>query len=137
MTDTTQSNGAAYSANRSLPPEKQMAQPNRRNVGGATAVVPAPAVAPRAAGNAPAAVVSEGSLIGRFVALLTPVLAILAGLLADWVARLIPGAHLDTTQVTTFMVTAATAVAGADWKWLQGWQQHEQLVANGNATPVV
>jgi hypothetical protein len=80
--------------------------------------------------------VSEGSWLGRGVALFTPVFAVAAGWLAGVVAQWVPGAHLDETQVTSFMVAATTAALGAGWKWLQGWQQHERFVAEGKAAPV-
>ncbi|MGI5205014.1 hypothetical protein ACQEU6_25980 [Spirillospora sp. CA-108201] len=79
---------------------------------------------------------AEASWLGRGVALFTPVFAVAAGWLAGVVARLVPGAHLDETQVTTFMVAASTAALGSGWKWLQGWQQHERFVADGKAAPV-
>ncbi|WP_433476129.1 hypothetical protein ACQPZP_03250 [Spirillospora sp. CA-142024] len=78
----------------------------------------------------------EASWLGRGVALFTPVFAVAAGWLAGIVAQLVPGAHLDETQVTAFMVAATTATLGSGWKWLQGWQQHEQLVAEGKSSPV-
>lgn len=78
----------------------------------------------------------EASWLGRGVALFTPVFAVAAGWLAGVVAQLVPGAHLDETQVTTFMVAASTAALGSGWKWLQGWQQHERLVADGKTAPV-
>jgi hypothetical protein len=76
---------------------------------------------------------TEGSLIGRFVALLAPVFAIIAGWSAGVVAVHVPGVHLDQTQITAFMVAATTSALTAAWKWLQGWQQHERLVAQGMA----
>lgn len=79
---------------------------------------------------------SEGSWLGRGVALFTPVFAVFAGWLAGVVAQLVPGAELDEAQVTTFMVAATTAALGSGWKWLQGWQQHERFVAEGKAAPV-
>jgi len=74
---------------------------------------------------------TEQSLIGRFVALLTPIFAVAAGYLAGIVAQYIPGANLNQAEVTAFMVIAATSALTAAWKWLQGWQQHESLVAHG------
>jgi hypothetical protein len=79
---------------------------------------------------------AEASWLGRGVALFTPVFAVAAGWLAGVVAQLVPGANLDETQVTAFMVAATTATLGSGWKWLQGWQQHERLVAEGKAAPV-
>ncbi|WP_121438063.1 hypothetical protein [Actinomadura pelletieri] len=78
----------------------------------------------------------EGSWLGRGVALFTPVFAVAAGWLAGVVAEYVPGAKLDETQVTTFMVAASTAALGAGWKWLQGWQEHEKAVAEGKTAPV-
>jgi hypothetical protein len=93
---------------------------------------PSEAVAsPAASSTAP----SEASMIGRFVAILTPVFAIVAGWVAGLVAQVIPGAHLDQTQIVAFMAAAAVSVITAGWKWLQGWQQHEQLVAQGQDVP--
>lgn len=78
----------------------------------------------------------EASWLGRGVALFTPVFAVAAGWLAGVVAQVVPGAHLDESQVTAFMVAATTAALGAGWKWLQGWQQHERFVAEGKAAPL-
>jgi hypothetical protein len=92
-----------------------------------------------ASGNASAGLSSsptEASLIGRFVAILTPLFAIAAGWIAGAIAQIVPGAHLDQSQIVTFMAAAAAAALAAGWKWLQGWQQHEALVANGLDTPV-
>ena len=79
---------------------------------------------------------SEASLIGRFVAIFTPVFAIAAGWFAGLVAQLVPGAHLNQAQIVAFMTAAAASVITAGWKWLQGWQQHEALVARGADVPV-
>ena len=75
----------------------------------------------------------EGSMIGRFVALLTPVFVVAAGWLAGRVAQLVPGAHLNQGELVAFMIAVATAALAAAWKWLQGLQQHERLVAEGRA----
>jgi hypothetical protein len=79
---------------------------------------------------------TENSIIGRFVALLTPVFALLAGAVAAWVAKKIPGADLDQAQVTAFMVVVSTSALTAAWKWLHGLQQHERLVAEGRAQAI-
>ena len=78
---------------------------------------------------------TEGSLIGRFVALLSPVFAIAAGWLAGVVASRVPGVQLNPAQIASFMAVASTSALTATWKWLQGWQQHEQLVARGAVAP--
>ncbi len=78
---------------------------------------------------------TEGSLIGRLVAVLTPLLAVAAGWLAGVVGNAIPGVTLDKNQITAFMVAAVTAVLAAGWKWLAGWQAHEQRVASSKELP--
>ena len=79
---------------------------------------------------------TENSLIGRFVALFTPIFAVVAGAIAAWVAQQIPGVALDQTQIVAFMVVASTSALTAAWKWLQGLQQHERLVAEGKAKAI-
>lgn|GEM_PF-771198 len=79
---------------------------------------------------------TEGSLLARGVALLSPVFAIAAGWLAGAVARIVPGAHLEPAQVTAFMLAASATALSAAWKWVQGWQQHELLVAQGKVSPI-
>jgi len=78
----------------------------------------------------------EGSLIGRFVAIITPFFAMFSGWLAGVVAKAVPGVTLDRGQIVAFMVAVSTAALGSGWKWLQGWQQHEQNVADGKSPPV-
>jgi hypothetical protein len=69
------------------------------------------------------------------VALLTPFFALAAGWIAGVVAEIVPGVDLDEGQIVAFMIAVTTAVLGASWKWLQGWQQHERLVATTDAKP--
>jgi putative N-acetylmannosamine-6-phosphate epimerase len=64
------------------------------------------------------------------------VFAIAAGWIAGLVAQVVPGAHLDQSQIVAFMAAAAASALAAGWKWLQGWQQHEALVARGLDVPV-
>ena len=80
-------------------------------------------------------ITSEGSLRGSFVALITPVVA-LGG---SWVAAKLAqhtGADLDKNQITVIMVAVVTTVLGAAYKWLEGWQRHEQRVSNHHAMAV-
>jgi hypothetical protein len=77
---------------------------------------------------------TEGSLISRYVALLTPLFSTAAGYLVA-VLNDVTGAGLDGAQLTCLMVTSATSAAAASWKWLTGWQQHERLVAEGLIEP--
>jgi hypothetical protein len=95
-----------------------------------------PAVAAPSDASPPASNVAEGALIGRFIAILTPIFAVAAGWVAGVVAQAIPGAHLDQSQIVAFMVAAMTSTLTAGWKYLQGWQQHERLVSEGRAAPV-
>jgi hypothetical protein len=74
-------------------------------------------------------------LIGRLVAIFTPVFAIAAGWFAGLIAQVVPGAHLNQAQIVAFMTAAAASAIAAGWKWLQGWQQHEALVAQGKDVP--
>ena len=109
------------------------APPATASLTNSTTMQPAPAPAPAATAPAPQA---EGSLVGRFVAILTPFFAILAGGLAGWVAKKFPGVQLDTGQIVAFMVAAATAAITAGFKFLSGWQQHEQNVADGKSPAI-
>ena len=77
---------------------------------------------------------TEGSLICRYVVLLTPVFSTTAGYLVV-VINDVAGAQLDGAKLTCLMVASATSAAAASWKWLTGWQQHERLVADGLAEP--
>jgi hypothetical protein len=75
-------------------------------------------------------------MISRFVAIFIPIFAVAAGWLAGVIAQAVPGAHLDQNQIVAFMTAAAVSAITAGWKWLQGWQQHEALVAQGLDVPV-
>ena len=86
--------------------------------------------------GAPEAPVSEGSLRGSFVAMLTPFFAIFAGWVASLVAEYFPGVNLDQSQIVAFMIAASTAALTAGFKWLQGWQGHEQRVSDKRAVPI-
>jgi hypothetical protein len=80
--------------------------------------------------------ISEGAVTNRVVLLATPFLTVLAAWVAGIIARHVPGVKLDQTQIVSFMIAiVAVCLAGA-WKWLQGWQQHELLVAQRLAVPL-
>jgi hypothetical protein len=68
--------------------------------------------------------------------MITPFFALFAGWLAGVVANSVPGVTLDKNQIVAFMVAVTTSVLGAAWKWLQGWQGHEQRVSDGTAVPI-
>ena len=84
----------------------------------------------------PSSAPTEASMISRFVAIFIPVFAVAAGWFAGVIAQAVPGAHLDQNQIVAFMTAAAVSAITAGWKWLQGWQQHEALVAQGLDVPV-
>ena len=92
------------------------------------AATPAAGTAPQPGG--------ETSMLGRWVALLTPVFVVVAAWAAGRVAQLVPGAHLDQTELVSLMVASATAALAAAWKWFVGWHQHELLVAEGKEQPL-
>ena len=75
-------------------------------------------------------------MIGRVVLIATPLLTAGAAWVAGLVARHVPGVTLDQTQIVSFMIAIVAVCAGLAWKWLQGWQQHELLVAHGLAAPI-
>lgn len=84
----------------------------------------------------PSSAPTEASMISRLVAIFIPVFAVAAGWFAGVIAQAVPGAHLDQNQIVAFMTAAAVSAITAGWKWLQGWQQHEALVAQGLDVPV-
>jgi hypothetical protein len=106
---------------------------------------PDPAVVPEPPGPPPGVLptlspiglpISEGSIINRVVLLAAPFLTVGAAWIGGLVAHHVPGVKLDQTQVVSFMIAiVALCLAGA-WKWLQGWQQHELLVAQRLAAPL-
>jgi len=66
----------------------------------------------------------------RVVALLTPVFAGLAGFIAQAVSDNFPGAPaLDQGELTAIFIAVAASVVAVAWKWLEGWQQHEEREA--------
>lgn len=93
-------------------------------------------MSPNGGAEAPKTVTSEGSLRGLFVSVITPFFALFAGWIAGVVANAVPGVTLDPNQIIALMVAVTTAGLGAGVKWLQGWQQHEKLVAEDRAVPV-
>jgi hypothetical protein len=80
--------------------------------------------------------VSEGSIVNRVVLLAAPLLTVAAAWIAGLVARHVPGIKLDQTQIVSFMIAIVALCLTGAWKWLQGWQQHELLVAQRLAAPL-
>lgn len=98
--------------------------------------VAVPAVGLTALTGDPSAAISEGAIINRVVVVATPVLAAGAAWAAGVLARHVPGVKLDQTQVVSFMIAIVAVCLASAWKWLQGWQQHEFLVAQKLAAPI-
>jgi hypothetical protein len=97
----------------------------------ATAIAPVPAL--------PALLqtpVTERAILNRVVVLATPFLTAFVAWLAGVVGRHVPGVTFDQTQLVSFMIAIVTVCLALAWKWLQGWQQHELLVAQGLAAPI-
>lgn len=65
----------------------------------------------------------------RIVAFLTPIFAAVSGFICTFVGDNIPGANLDEAELTAFFVAGAGIAAAAAWKWLEGWQKHEDREA--------
>jgi hypothetical protein len=80
--------------------------------------------------------ISEGAVINRGVILATPFITVAAAWAAGLIARHVPGVKLDQTQVVSFMIAIVVVCLSLAWKWLQGWQQHELLVAQRLAAPL-
>jgi hypothetical protein len=63
--------------------------------------------------------------IERFVVLITPIFAGLAGWLVEWISVHFPGTPtLDKAQLTAVFIAGATAAAGAAVKWLHERSKH-------------
>jgi predicted dithiol-disulfide oxidoreductase (DUF899 family) len=59
----------------------------------------------------------------RIVVILTPLIfAPAAGFVCAYVAKKVPGAQLDSTEVTVVFVGGATAAVVKAYRWLDGWQ---------------
>jgi hypothetical protein len=80
--------------------------------------------------------ISEGAVVNRVVLLAAPFITVGAAWVAAVIARHVPGVKLDQTQIVSFMIAIVAVCLAAAWKWLQGWQQHELLVAQRLAAPV-
>ena len=106
----------------------------------ASSPMPTPEPTPVVPGTPPPAVVvppiSEGAVINRVVILSTPFITAGAAWVAGVIARHVPGVKLDQTQVVSFMIAIVVVCLAGAWKWLQGWQQHELLVAQRLAAPI-
>ncbi len=83
----------------------------------------------------PRAATTEGSIIGRFVAVITPILAAAAAWFAGFAAKEWD-IKLDKGEIVAFMIAVVTAVLTSGWKWLEGLQKHEQRVAEQMAIPM-
>lgn len=63
----------------------------------------------------------------RVVVVLTPVFAGVAGVVTSWIADNLPGApQVSEDGLTAVFVAGAMSATAVAWKWLQGWQKHEE-----------
>jgi hypothetical protein len=84
---------------------------------------------------------SEIFPLNRLVALLAPVAATLAGLVAAWLADHAPliAEQVSGSDLTAIFLAVAATVAGMAYKWLDGSQKYEARVdaaLNENLTPL-
>jgi hypothetical protein len=79
---------------------------------------------------------TERAVINRVVVIATPFLTAGIAWFAAMVAKWVPGVTFDQTQLISFMISIVVVCLAIAWKWLQGWQQHELLVAEGRAAPI-
>jgi hypothetical protein len=84
----------------------------------------------------PAVPVTERSIINRVVVIATPFITAFVAWLAALIAKHVPGVTFDQTQLVSFMIAIVAVCLAMAWKWLQGWQQHEFLVAQNLAAPI-
>ena len=77
--------------------------------------------------------------INRVVVLLTPLAATLAGLVAAWLADHAPliADQVDEGSLTAIFIAAATSVVTMAYKWLDGWQDYEEQLADPEMHPVL
>ena len=84
----------------------------------------------------PAMPVTERAIINRVVIISTPFITALVAWLAAVIAKHVPGVTFDQNQLVSFMIAIVGVCLAVAWKWLQGWQQHELLVAQRLAAPI-
>jgi hypothetical protein len=83
----------------------------------------------------------ENPYLGRFVTLLTPVFAGLAGYIAQLAAQYLPGTpDLDETALTAVFVAGAGAAITTVYKWLDNrgkYEERQELLGSTPAPDVV
>lgn len=69
----------------------------------------------------------EALPINRVVALLTPPVATVVGLVSAWLADHLPfiADQVSGGQLTAIALGGIAAVVGVAYKWLDGWQKYE------------
>jgi hypothetical protein len=68
--------------------------------------------------------------VNRIVVLLTPAFVALSGYAAAWTGEHFPGLpQFTSAQITGFMVAGAAAGLTAAYRWLKGWEAHENRTA--------
>ena len=70
----------------------------------------------------------------RVVVLLTPLVFVpIAGTVSAWIAENFPGVNLSEEAVVGFAAAGVLSALTAAYKWLDGWQEHERLLADPEA----
>jgi hypothetical protein len=69
--------------------------------------------------------------VNRVVAILTPFLVTAAGAVSVWLTQNVEfiSKYVDQKDVEGVFIAAAAAALAAAYKWLDGWQKHEERVA--------
>jgi hypothetical protein len=74
--------------------------------------------------------------VNRVVALASPLVGAGVAAGAAWVAQHFPGLPVfDSAQLTAIAVTAFSSVVVAAYKWIDGWQKHEEHGSPGLPEP--
>lgn len=65
--------------------------------------------------------------VNRVVVLLTPAFVAASGWLSSWAAANLPGIPpVDSDWLTGVFVAGALSAAAAAYKWIDGWQKHDE-----------
>lgn len=75
--------------------------------------------------------VRERFPVNRVVAILTPLLVTAAGAVSVWLTQNVEfiSKYVDQKDVEGIFIAGAAAALAAAYKWLDGWQKHEERVS--------